>query len=160
MSAGTYQDVTGGKLVPGQKYRVVMSLRAPYTDENIEAIETGWKGMTGIKDNVTVDSVTVSFPKPAPPALGTWNATIVFHVKETSEVKSGNFDIGSIGDACQAFIRGIISDVALLLTTVQQFITDTVGKTLDTAADALNKSVLNPGVLILAVVGIFLIVRR
>lgn len=156
-ATGSYVQVTHGVLQPGGKYRVSMSIRAPYTDENIQGLEAKWRQLAGVAPDVVVDAFTVHFPNRS---TGVWVATSDFHVPGSASTVGPSFGtaISGIGEMCQAAVRAIIGDVALLLTTVEQFVATLVTDVTNAAANTVNKTVLNPGVLILAVVGLFLIV--
>lgn len=154
MSADTWAPA-GGAMVAGGRYRVVLSIRAPYSTENITNLESRWRSAAGLNGNFRVDSFVVSFPN----AEGIWKATVSFTVLETGHVASGNFLVDGIGSVAQNIVSFIISSGALVLVEVQKFVVGVVSGVTAPVTDALHQ-VLNPGVLILVVVGIFLIVRR
>jgi hypothetical protein len=154
-AATTLEKVTGGPLVAGQKYRITLSIRAPYTIENIENLEARWKVVAGLNGNFTVNSFAVAYPNKA----GVWTAKVDFTVKNTEHVSTGNFVLDGIAKIAQDTVSFIIGAGALILTTIEKFVVGVVGGVVDAAIKPV-KEILNPGVLILAVVGIFLIVRR
>jgi hypothetical protein len=135
----------------GALYRITMKIRAPYTVENIERLEAGWRLDAGVTGSITIESFTVSFP-----VGGVWKATVEYRVKKSATF---GFNVDSIGRIATDLISTIMSAVALVFTSVEKFTVDTVSGVAGAVAGPI-KEVLNPGVLILVVVGIFLIVRR
>lgn len=143
-----------GPLVAGTKYRITLSIRAPYSIENIENLEARWKTVAGLNGNFRLDVFNTHYP-----VGGIWKVVIDFTVLATDHVAAGNFVLDGIGRIAQDTVSFIIGSAALVLTTVQKFVVGTVSGVVDAATTPIHE-ILNPGVLILAVVGIFLIVRR
>ena len=148
----SYAPVANGEqLVPGTQYRATLKIRAPYTVENIEQLEARWRKMTGAGSHFMLDHFKVSYPDKA----GVWTVTVEYHVREGS----GVVVLDNIANLARNVVSFVISSAALILTTVEKFIVDTATGLVDAGMKPLG-AVLNPGVLILAVVGIFLITRR
>lgn len=151
MSDLTLVPATPGVQLPGMKYRVTGSIRAPYTVQNIEGLEKRWNTFAR-GGRFHIDRFAVSFPN----ADGVWKVTVDYTVGEAADPLNNPFTLDSIGTIFQNIISTLISPIALLLTQVQQFVVGTIGGVLDKAKDAAHE-VLNPGVLILVVVGIALV---
>lgn len=147
--SGRYVEATGA-LVPGDKCRVRLTLNAPYTDENIQGVEDTWRSMAGVAGNVRTDQVLVHFPKG-----GRWIVDVDYTVTR-------GFSLDEIGTFCQDVIANVISSAALVGTQVLKWVTDSVVAVGEGVGKAVAPvvSALNPGLLVLAVVGIFLLTRR
>lgn len=138
-------------MVVGGDYRVTLSLRAPYTDDNIQNVDENWRSITGVNDNVITKSVTIHYP-----INGVWKAVI-----EYTPTTPG-FTLDQFGSLCQSIISRIISSTALIATTVEQFVTKTVSDVGGAAAGAVGKIVtpLNPALIVVGIVALVFLFRR
>lgn len=158
MSTGTWVKADNGAQLPGETYRARMSLRAPYTVENIERLEAEFRRQARANGSIVVDSFVVTYPK-----KGVWTATATYHIGNTPQAHSFGVVLDTIGTLCQDVVGFVISNTGLILTTVEKFVVETVSGVVSGVVDPLTKpihEVLNPGVLILVVVGIFLVTRK
>jgi hypothetical protein len=72
---------------PGARYRLRMTVRAPYTIQNIEKLESSLRFGTAlnniaavakIKEAITIESFQASYPKSQTGGTPTWDFTMVF----------------------------------------------------------------------------------
>lgn len=154
--SGAYVPATPGPQFAGEKFRVTMALRAPYTIENIEGLESRWRSAAGAGTAAVVDNFNVSFP-----VNGVWKATVTYHI-----AAGGVFSLDAVGNLCTDVVAQVMNVLSLVVVTVEHWVVSAgeaigagVGAAIKPATDIVHE-VLNPGVLILAVVGIFLLTRR
>lgn len=152
MSAGYVAVASGESLTPGTQYRATLHLRAPYTSENIAKLESRWRQLTGAGSHFELDKVRATYPDRK---TGRWTFVIEYHVRAGSGVVL--FD--NLANLARNVVSFVIDSAALVLTVVEKFVVDTATGLVNAAMAPVHE-VLNPGVLILAVVGIFLITRR
>jgi hypothetical protein len=131
--------------VVGARYRLNMTIRAPYTIGNIEKLETALRwgtglnnvaAATGLKEKITIESFVVHYPRDPKSQNPTWSFTMVF--RKTS-----------IGTP----LHIIIGLVALVVTL--SILAAVVGHTIEkegTKIQGLADTVLNPFVIIAAVI--------
>ena len=131
--------------VVGARYRLNMTIKAPYTIGNIEKLESALRwgtglnnlaAQTGLREKITIETFTAHYPKDAKASPPTWSFTMVF--RKTS-----------LGTP----LHIIIGLVALVVTL--SILAAVVGHTIEkegTKIQALTDTVLNPFVIIAAVI--------
>lgn len=152
MSAITWRDVEGNSpLVNGQTYRIHTYIRAAYTPTNVELL----KKLFRLKLAGPFNQI-LRFEHAAPmySAHGTGQTPFPFHVvfKRTDGSTQAGIDprgimaIAALVVIAAASFYLISSKLQVLIETVGEEVRDTVSN----AGDNLNKTVLNPGLLLLA----------
>ena len=137
---------------PGERYRLVANLRAPYTIENIERLEEEWRRRS-ISAHIRVTQFLVHFPN----KFGVWSVEIRYEVLPFDVAGPFKLLLDDIGRLCQNVVASVIGPLVMTALTVQKEVVAAVAG----AGDALGHlPVFNPGFVVLAVVGIFLITRR
>lgn len=140
----------------GQSYRMRQDIRLAYNALVVDAWETAWRINAAAKGDITIDRFEV-----IPPAIGVWAPNTVppwtlityYHVNPKPELSQAGFDPRGIIVLAGLVVAGL-AITALASQRLEKLVT-TAGEQTKSVVHEL----LNPGVLVLVVVAIFLITR-
>lgn len=148
-----------GKQLPGEEYRVRCTLQGPYNAAITGALKLKFRAEGAAK------GLTMLGFDHAPPLwdahtnrLGPWPFIARYRVQESEGISQAGIDPRVIF-ALAALVIAIAVSGALLSSKIEKRFEDMVNTVGDKTKDVLHE-VLNPGLLVLAVVGIYLIARK
>lgn len=146
----------GESLQAGDEYRLSMTIRAPYNRAVTEGLSIAMRVNASLK-GLTIKSITH-----APPLFSThtttqptWPFVVTFTPKATPAIVENGLDPKVIWA-----LTALVVTSLLALAVTSQKLEKLIVTTGDTLRDLAEHTVFNPGVLVLAVVGIYLITRR
>lgn len=140
----------------GEHYRVLTNIRAPYTIENIERIEDEWR-RRAVAAGLDITSVQAFYP-----VSGQWRVEVRYTVLPFDVFGGIKLFADDVGRLAQNIIAGVVNATALASVVIEKEVVAVAGAAGTAAAAAVGPltNAINPGVLVLVVLGIFLVTRR
>jgi hypothetical protein len=148
------EDHDASEMVLGARYRLVMTIRAPYTIGNITKLEDSLRLGVGvnnaaaflkIKDEITIEQFQASYPTNQVGGTPTWKFTMIFR-------KTG-------GGTPLAIIIGAIA-LVVTLSILAAVVGHTIEKEAAKVKDVATSTVFNPFFIVAAVIVVLAVYGR